>query len=86
VLILCRDGNGMQMQLLDGMREVACLRFPSVKEEDRPGPLRRDLFTGDAGLLSSLSPHIPVSWEKSLPHTLVLDGIQGRRVSLEVGS
>jgi U3 small nucleolar ribonucleoprotein protein IMP4 len=84
VLILSRDGNGVQMQLLDGMSEVACLHFKSVKEEVRAGPLRRGLFTGDADLLSCLSPHLSVSSEEGLPRTLVLDGIQGRRVSLGV--
>jgi U3 small nucleolar ribonucleoprotein protein IMP4 len=86
VLVLCRDRNGVQVQLLDGLREAACLRFISVKEEVRAGPLRRGLVTGDAGLLFSLSPHVPISREESLPHTLVLDGVQGRRLSLEVGS
>jgi U3 small nucleolar ribonucleoprotein protein IMP4 len=86
VLILCREGNGMQMQVRDGMSEVACLRFKSVKEEVRAGPLRRGLFTGDADLLSCLSPHLPVSHEEGFPHALVLDGVQGRRVSLEAGS
>jgi U3 small nucleolar ribonucleoprotein protein IMP4 len=84
VLILCRDGNGVQMQVRDGMSELACLRFRSVKEEVRAGPLRKGLFTGDADLLSCLSPHLPVSREEGLPRTLVLDGIQGRRVSLGV--
>jgi len=86
VLILSRDRNGVQMQLLDGMSEVACLRFKSVKEEARAGPLRRGLFTGHDGLFSCISPHLPVSREEGLPHTLVLDGIQGRHVSLEAGS
>ena len=86
VLILSRDGNGVQMQLLDGMSEVACLRFKSVKEEPRAGPLRRGLFSGDPDLLSRLSSHSPVSREEDSPHSLVLDGIQGRRVSLGVGS
>ena len=86
VLILCRHRNGVQMQLLDGMREAACLRFKSVKEEARAGPLRRGLFTGNADLFSCLSPHLPVSREEGFPHTLVLDGVQGRRVSLEAGS
>lgn len=85
VLILCRDGNGMQMQVRDGMSEVACLRFKSVKEEARVGPLRRGLFTGSADLISRLSPLLPVSREEGLPNTLVVDGIQGKRVSLEVG-
>lgn len=85
VLILCRDGNGVRMQLLDRMREAACLRFTAVKEETRAGPLKRGLFTGDADLLSCLSPHLPVSREEGFPHTLVLDGIQGRRLSLEAG-
>jgi len=86
VIILCRDGNGVQMQVLDGMNEVACLRFKSVREEARTGLLRRGLFTGDADLFSRLSPHLPVSRDASLPHTLALDGIQGRRISLEAGS
>ena len=74
------------MQLLDGMSEVASLRFETVKEGARGGPLRKGLFTGDGGLFSCLSPHFPVSREEGHPHSLVLDGIQGRRVSLEVGS
>jgi U3 small nucleolar ribonucleoprotein protein IMP4 len=86
VLILCRDGNGVQMQLLDGMREAACLRFKSVKEEARAGLLRKGLFTGNPDLFLCLSLHLPVSREEGLPHTLVLDGIQGRRLALEVGS
>ncbi len=40
VLVLSRDRNGVQMQLLDGMSEVACLRFTSVREEARAGPLQ----------------------------------------------
>ena len=86
VLVLCRDGNGVQMQFLDGMSEVACLRFRSVREEARAGQLRRGLFTGDDALFSCLSPHLPVSREEDYLHSLVLDGVQGRRVSLEVGS
>ena len=85
VLILCRDRNGVQMEVRDGMREAVCLRFTTVKEEARSGLLRKGLFTGNADLLSCLSPHLPVSRDASLPHTLALDGIQGRRVSLEVG-
>jgi U3 small nucleolar ribonucleoprotein protein IMP4 len=86
VLILCREGNGMQVQVRDGMSEVACLRFKSVKEEARAGPLRRGLFTGNADLFSCLSPHLPVRREEGLPHTLVFDGVQGRRISLVAGS
>ena len=86
VLILCREGNGVQMQLLDSMSEVARLRFKSVKEEDRAGPLRRGFFTGDDALFTCLSPHLPVAREEGLTHTLVLDGVQGRRVSLEAGA
>jgi len=85
VLVLSRDRNGVQMEVLDEMREVTCLRFRSVKEEDREGPLKRGLFTGDDALLTCLSPHLPVIREEGLPHTLVLDGVQGRRVSLEAG-
>ena len=84
VLVLCREGRGIRMQLLDGMREVASLRFLSVKEETRTGPLRRGLFTGNADLLSCLSPRLAISREEDLPNTLILDGIQGRRVSLGV--
>jgi U3 small nucleolar ribonucleoprotein protein IMP4 len=86
VLILSRDRNGVQVQVLDGMNEVACLRFKSVREEARAGPLRRGLFTGNEGLFSCLSPHLPVNREEGLPHMLVFDGVQGRRVSLEGGS
>jgi U3 small nucleolar ribonucleoprotein protein IMP4 len=86
VLVLSRDGNGVQMQLFDGMSEVACLRFKLVKEEARAGPLRRGLFTGDAYLFSRLSSHLPISQDEGFLHSLVLDGIQGRRVSLEAGS
>jgi U3 small nucleolar ribonucleoprotein protein IMP4 len=84
VLILCRDGNGVRMQVRDGMSEVAHLRFPSVREEARVGPLRRGLFTGSPELVSCLSPLLPVSRGDGLPGTLVFDGIQGRKVSLGV--
>jgi U3 small nucleolar ribonucleoprotein protein IMP4 len=85
VLVLCRDGRGIRMQILDRMEEGASLRFPSVTEEVRPGPLRRGLFTGNPGLFSSLSTLLPVRREEDLPETLVLDGMQGRRISLGVG-
>jgi U3 small nucleolar ribonucleoprotein protein IMP4 len=84
VLILCRDGTGMQMQVRDGMSEVFRVRFTSVKEEARTGPLRRGLFTGSADLIARLSPLLPVTREEDLPGTLVLDGIQGRRYLLGV--
>ena len=84
VLVLCRDGGGIRMQVLDRMEEGATLRFPSVKEEPRPGPLRRGLFTGNPGLFSCLSPFLPLQKEEGLPESLVLDGVQGRRISLGV--
>lgn len=84
VLVLSRDGNGIRLQLLEGMEEAACLRFPLVKEEARDGPLRKGLFTGDTGLLACLSPHLPIRRGEDLPNTLVLDGIQGRQVTLGV--
>jgi len=84
VLVLCRDGGGIRMQVLDRMEEGATLRFPSVKEEPRPGPLRRGLFTGNPGLFSCLSPLLPLQKEEGLPESLVLDGVQGRRISLGV--
>jgi hypothetical protein len=82
VLVLSRDGRGIRMQLLDGMREAGCLRFPSVREEARTGPLRRGLVTGNPDLFSCLSPFLPVSREDSLPDILLFDGIRGRRISL----
>jgi U3 small nucleolar ribonucleoprotein protein IMP4 len=85
VLVLSREGQGIRMQLLDGTREVASLRFPSVREGARTGPLRRGLFTGDPGLLTRLSPHLPVRREEDLAGLLLLDGVQGRRISLGVG-
>jgi U3 small nucleolar ribonucleoprotein protein IMP4 len=84
VLVLCRDGRGIRMQILDGMRETACLQFSSVREEARAGPLRRGLYTGERDLLSCLRPRLPVSLDDDLPGALVLDGTQGRRISLGV--
>ncbi|MDD1667672.1 MAG: hypothetical protein LUO96_04310 [Methanomicrobiales archaeon] len=84
VLVLCRDGGGIRMQVFEGMQERAGLRFLSVREEERTGTLRRGLFTGNQDLLSSLSPHAPVCREEGLPDALVLDGIQGRRITLGV--
>ena len=84
VLVLCRDGKGIRMQLLEGMQERASLRCPRVKEETRTGTLRRGLFTGNPVLLSSLPPRLPVCRDEALPDTLVLDGVQGRRISLGV--
>jgi len=84
VLIHSRDGNGVQMLVQDDTGNAACLQFTSVKEEARPGPMRRGLFTGNEDLLSCLTPHLPVSREEGLLHTLVLDGVQGRRISLGV--
>jgi len=86
VLLLCRDGRGIRMQLFDGLREAACPRFLSVKEEIRIGPLRKGFFTGSEELLSSLSPYLPVSRVEGCPHTLLLDGVQGRQISFEAGS
>lgn len=85
VLVLCRDGGGIRMELLDGMQEAATLRFTSVKEESRRGPLRRGLFTGNPSLLSCLSPRLPLNRDEDLLGVLVLDGVQGRRISLGVG-
>jgi U3 small nucleolar ribonucleoprotein protein IMP4 len=82
VFVLCRDGRGIRMQILDGMREAACLRFSSVKEEKRTGMRRRGLFTGNTRLLSSLPDFLPVCPDEDLPDSLVLDGVQGRRVCL----
>jgi len=84
VLVLCRDGEGIRMQLFEGMREEVSLRFTSVREEARTGLLKRGLFTGDEELLSLLSPRLPVNREERYPHALLLDGIQGRRISLGV--
>ena len=86
VLILCRDGGGIRMQLLEGLQELAVLRFTSVRVEPRPGPIRRGLFTGNPSLFSCLSPHLPLSCDEDRPDSLVLDGVQGRRISLAVGS
>jgi hypothetical protein len=85
VLVLWRDGPGIRMQVLDGMTEVASLLFPSVREEARPGPLRRGLFTGNPRLLSCLSPLLPLHRDEDLPGSFVLDGVQGRRITLGVG-
>jgi U3 small nucleolar ribonucleoprotein protein IMP4 len=85
VLVLSREGRGIRMQILDGMREPTCLRFPLVKEERRIGLFRRGLFTGNSRLLSSLPDGLPVCTNEDLPDALVLDGVQGRRVSLGVG-
>jgi U3 small nucleolar ribonucleoprotein protein IMP4 len=84
VLVISRDGKGIRMQLLDRMQEGASLRFLSVKEEPRPGTLRKGLFTGNPGLFSCLSPPLPVIREEDLPGSLVLDGVQGRRITLGV--
>jgi U3 small nucleolar ribonucleoprotein protein IMP4 len=84
VLVLCRDGGGIRMQILDGMEEGASLRFLSVREEPRAGPLRRGLFTGNSDLFSSFSPHLPVFRDEALPESLALDGVQGRRIFLGV--
>jgi U3 small nucleolar ribonucleoprotein protein IMP4 len=84
VLVLCRDGRGIRMQILDRMREAACLCFSSVKEGKRIGVLRRGLFTGNPRLLSSLPDPIPVCPDGDLSDALVLDGVQGRRVTLGV--
>jgi U3 small nucleolar ribonucleoprotein protein IMP4 len=84
VLILGRDGRVVQMQIIDGTEEAACLRFPTVREGLRDGPLRKGLFTGNTDLLACLSPHLPVQREEDLPDNLVFDGVQGRRISLGV--
>jgi len=84
VVILSRDGRGIRMQILEGSREAACLRFSSVGEGARTGPLRKGLFTGNPRLLGCLSPHLPVTVEEDLAGTLVLDGVQGRRISFGV--
>ncbi|HMA06015.1 MAG TPA: hypothetical protein VKO45_08835 [Methanomicrobiales archaeon] len=84
VLVLSRDGKGIRTQILSGSEDAAILRFPEVREESRAGPLRKGLFTGDRELFSTLSPLLPVSLEGDLPDTVVLDGIQGRRISLLV--
>ena len=82
VFVLSLDGRGVRMQVLDRMEEGPTLRFPSVKEEPRPGPLRRGLFTGDPALLSCLGACIPVLGDPDLPEALVFDGVQGRRITL----
>jgi hypothetical protein len=84
VLVICRDGRGIGMQVLDGAREMVCLRFSTVREGPRAGLLRRGFFTGNPGLLSCLSPYLPIHGDGDLPDTLAFDGIQGRRVSLGV--
>jgi U3 small nucleolar ribonucleoprotein protein IMP4 len=84
VLVLSRDGRGIRMQILDRMEEGPTLRFPSVREEVRPGSLRRGVFTGDPGLLACLGPYLPLQGDAELPAGLVFDGVQGRRVSLGV--
>jgi hypothetical protein len=85
VLVLSRDGGGIRMQLMDGMEEGPSLRFPSVREEPRPGPMRRGLFTGNPGLLSCLPPPLPLNRAEDLPEALGFDGVQGRRVTLGLG-
>ncbi|HMK15289.1 MAG TPA: hypothetical protein VK450_00030, partial [Methanomicrobiales archaeon] len=60
VFILSRDGRGLRVQVLDRMEEGPTLRFPSVREEPRPGPLRKGVFTGDPGLLACLGPYLPL--------------------------
>jgi len=84
VLVLSRDGGGIRMQVMDGMEERGNLRFPSVREEARPGPLRRGLFTGNPEILSALSHPVPIHRVDDLRESLVLDGVQGRRISLGV--
>jgi hypothetical protein len=84
VLVLSRGGAGIHVQLLDRMAEGPSIRFPSVREEPRPGPLRRGLFTGNPGVFSCLSPHLPLTTDEDLPVSLVFDGVQGRRITLGV--
>ena len=84
VLILSRDGKGIRMQILEGSREAASLRFSNVVEEPRTGPLRKGLFTGNPGLLGCLPSRLPVTGEEDRRDALVLDGVQGRRISLGV--
>ena len=85
VFVLSREGRGIRMEILDRMEEVATIRFPSIREEPRAGPLRRGLFTGDPDLLSCLEGRLPLHGDAELPEGLFLDGLQGRRVSLGVG-
>jgi hypothetical protein len=84
VFVLSRDGRGIRMQILDRMEEGPSLRFLSVKEEPRPGPLRQGVFTGDPGLLSCLAAYLPLQGDADLPEGLVFDGVQGRRITLGV--
>ena len=84
VFVLSREGRGVRVQVLDRMDEIATLLFPSVKEEARTCPLRRGFFTGNPALFSCLSPHLPLSRDEGLPESLVLDGVQGRRITLGV--
>jgi U3 small nucleolar ribonucleoprotein protein IMP4 len=84
VLVLCRDGKGIRMQIVDGMQEGPRLRFPSVKEEPRAGPLRRGIFTGRPDVLASLESRLTVKGDVDLGDSLVFDGVQGRRIVLGV--
>jgi len=84
VLILSRDGRGIRMQIVDGMQEGPGIRFVSVKEEPRAGPLRRGLFTGSTGVLACLESQLTVNGDADLGDTLVFDGVQGRRIALGV--
>jgi U3 small nucleolar ribonucleoprotein protein IMP4 len=86
VLVLSRDRRGIHMQIFDGMEEGPSLRFPLVKEEPRTGPLRRGLFTGNPGLISSLSGHLPILEDEDLRESFVFDGVQGRRITLGVAA
>ncbi len=82
VLVLSREGAGIRIQVITPEGEGTCLRFPVVTEIPRPGPLRRGLFTGDPCILSSLSSLVPLGSDGDHPDTLVMDGLQGRRISL----
>jgi U3 small nucleolar ribonucleoprotein protein IMP4 len=84
VIVLCRDGKGIRMLIIDGMQEGPSLRFTSVKEEPRAGPLRRGLFTGSPDVLASLESRLTVNGEADLGDSLVFDGVQGRRIVLGV--
>jgi U3 small nucleolar ribonucleoprotein protein IMP4 len=84
VFVLSRDGRGIRMKILDRMEEGPSLRFPSVNEEPRHGPLKRGLFTGDPGLLTCLEACLPLQGDADLPEGLVFDGLQGRRITLGV--
>ena len=86
LLVLSRDGRGVRMQVLDGSEEEACLRFLTVKEEPRDGPLRRGIFTTDEDLIACLAPFLPIARGEKPGAALVFDGIQGRRISLGSGS